>query len=83
MTELSYGSARCNAVYHEGSIVLSDLTGEGSPEDLLALIRSVQDQAKETKIYLSVDTQNPRMEQLMRTYVKLGAKEVARILEVI
>lgn len=83
MTELVYGKARCKATAQGDAIVLSHLEGEGDASDLLQLIRSVQEGAKDSKIYLSVDSDNPRKEQLLNVYKKLGSKEIATILEVL
>jgi len=84
MTQDSYdfGTAHIRAYEFEGALVVSDLQGEGNPGDLLAAFRAIQEVAKVRPVFLTVSHDNPRKEQLMRVYKRLGAKENAMLFTV-
>lgn len=80
MAELYVGSAHAQVIDQGDSLLVHSLEGGGNPGDLLTLLRNVKRMGKQ--VYVSVDFENPRMEQLIRVYGMMGAKPVSVVLEV-
>lgn len=80
--QIQFGGIEITASEVDGILVLSDMKGSGNPKDLIAVIRAVQEISKQTTVYLSVDIDNPRKEQIMKVYQHFGAVEKAILLEV-
>lgn len=79
---MRFGGITFDAQETDGALCLSNMEGEGTPEDMLAVIRAIQEAAKNGKVYLSVDIESPRKEQIMRVYERFGAKPIAILMEV-
>jgi hypothetical protein len=82
MTRIVCGKASCNAT-SEGEVVwLSHLEGHGDAGDLLSLLRSAQALAHLRQVYLIVDEDNPRKEQILRAYKKAGMNVIGTVLRI-
>lgn len=67
----------------EDAIYLHALEGVGDVADMRTVVLTVRKLAKQRKVYLMVDYDNPRMEQLMKRYESLGAKPLGVLMEVL
>lgn len=82
---LTVGGYVCEIERRNGFLYAHTLNGSGSAIELLELCQMVKFYSTNVEtIYLAVDSDNPLFERLMNLYVKrYGAKEIARILEVV
>ena len=64
------------------AIYLHSMEGSGNVADMRMVVRAVKRLAKQRKVYLTVDMDNPKREKLMKNYERLGATALAVLLEV-
>ncbi len=56
--------------------VAHDLVSGGNPQDLIGLLRKVQQMATIEPIWLTIDEDNPDKDRLLKLYERMGAKPV-------
>lgn len=82
METFEFGSASFKGQFIDGTLYLSGLESEGNVSDLLAIVAAVKEIAKSIPVILSVDSDNPKREKLMKFYKRYGAEEVITLLRV-
>lgn len=79
---VSFGNTSFCIAETPSGVLLYDLKGSGSVEDMVRVVRGAKAMAQSTRVYLSVDEDNPMKDRLLAIYKRLGARQVATVLEV-
>lgn len=79
---VSEGSASIQVDIAFDRFVAHDLVSGGNPQDLITVLRKVQQMATIEPIWVTIDEDNPDKERLLKLYRRFGAKPVLTWLKV-